>query len=418
MTGTDACVRCGLCLPSCPTYVETLTETSGPRGRIRLMGEVESGHLDLLSPGFVHQMYECLDCRACEAACPSGVPYGALVESARASIEAAREPQRGVRERAQRRFLVRTLFSSPRLLRLAARLTRIAQRTGAVRLASAVGLGDAAGIAPEIPAESFDARDQWYGARDDVGTAFLHVGCIMPLAFPHVHHATVRMLGRARLNVTVPKAQGCCGAIAVHAGDPDTAREMAKTNIVAFERSGADVYVSNAAGCGSTLKEYAHLFADDESWRERARRFSARVRDCTEVLDASELDPAIGRLDVTVTYQEPCHLVHAQRVSAAPRRLLQRIPGLQLIEMEESALCCGSAGVYNLTQPDMARRLQQRKVSAILATTADVVATANPGCALQVSSGLRDKGAPKPVRHIVELLDEAYANYAVAVTRP
>jgi glycolate oxidase iron-sulfur subunit len=194
-------------------------------------------------------------------------------------------------------------------------------------------------------------------------------------------------------------------------------RELAKRNIVAFEGSKADVYVVDAAGCGSALKEYGTLFAADPQWAERATRFSQRVRDVCEVLDASELDPAIGELNVRVTYQEPCHLVHAQRVSAAPRRLLLRIPGLQLIEMNESDLCCGSAGIYNLTRPAMSARLRHRKIENVEATGADVVATANPGCAMQVAAGLREAGFPANVKHVVELLDDAYAAYGAAITR-
>jgi len=235
----------------------------------------------------------------------------------------------------------------------------------------------------------------------------------MHVAFAHVHEATVRMLTRAGLSVIVPSAQGCCGAIAVHAGEIAFGRELARRNIEVFERSGADVYVVNAAGCGSALKEYADLFADDPEWRDRARAFSSRVRDVVEVLDAMDPDPRIGRLDVSVTYQEPCHLVHAQRVSAAPRRLLARIPGLRLVEMDESAVCCGSAGIYNVTEPAMADRLGRRKVRNVLATGATIVATANPGCAMQLASILRRVGrADVTVRHIVELLDDAYAAYS------
>ncbi|MBV9333023.1 MAG: 4Fe-4S ferredoxin, partial [Candidatus Eremiobacteraeota bacterium] len=200
----------------------------------------------------------------------------------------------------------------------------------------------------------------------------------------------------------------CCGAIALHAGEIDFARELAKRNIEAFERSGADVYVVNAAGCGSALKEYGELFAADEAWAQRAARFSERVRDVTEVLDALDLPPPERPLNAVATYQEPCHLVHAQRVTGAPRRLLAKIPELRLVEMDESAVCCGSAGIYNLTQPDMASRLQRRKVEAVVKTGSTIVATANPGCAMQVAAGLRAAGYRAEVRHVVELLDAAY----------
>lgn len=405
----NSCVRCGLCLPSCPTYLETLTETSGPRGRIGLIKAVDEGAIDLLSAGFVEQMTQCLDCRACEAACPSGVQYGVLVETMRARIETAAGPTRTPAARTLRRFLIDGLFAKLPLMRAAARLVRFAQRTRLDALSALVGLQREARLAPRVADRFFVAADQRYDVADAAGTAFLHVGCVMQVAFGGVHEASIRMLNRAGLRVVVPRAQGCCGAIAVHAGEPDAARALARVNIAAFEASAADVYVVNAAGCGSTLKEYAQLFEDDPAWKQRASAFAARVRDITEVLDAMEFRGTPRTLDVTVTYQEPCHLVHAQRVAAAPRRLLQRIPGLRLIEMNESSVCCGSAGIYNLTEPEMARRLRDRKTRNILATGAGIVATANPGCEIQVTSGLREGHSDVRVAHIVELLDEAYS---------
>ncbi len=386
-----------------------MTETSGPRGRISLIKAVDEGALDLLSPGFVEQMSQCLDCRACQAVCPSGVPYGAMLEEMRARIEEASAPARTPRERWTRNLLLKWLFAKPARLRTAASLLRLAQGSGLTALASMVGMRELVGLAPKIPDHFFIPEDQQYVVSHAAGTAFLHGGCVMHVAFPNVHEATIRMLNRAGLSVVVPSDQGCCGAIAVHAGEDDFARELARVNIAAFERSGADVYVVNAAGCGSALKEYGRLLADDPAWRTRAEAFSSRVRDITEVLDAMELPPARGRIEARVTYQEPCHLVHAQRVSAAPRRLLNKIPGLELVEMHESAVCCGSAGIYNVTEPDMAARLQARKVGNIEATGATIVATANPGCALQVAAGLRNAGIAAEVKHIVELLDDAYA---------
>jgi glycolate oxidase iron-sulfur subunit len=413
----DRCIRCGFCLPTCPTYVETLIETSGPRGRIGLIKAVDEGRLDLLSPGFVNQMHECLDCRACETACPSGVEYGRLVETARAQIRTAQAARETPLQRWTHGLFLKAPFRNLALMRAMAALLRFAQRTGVTSLASAIGLRDAIALAPEMPERFFEPEQRSIDAERPVGVAFLHTGCVMQFAFPQVHEATVRMLLRARLSVVIPQDQGCCGAIGVHAGEMEFGRELAKRNIAAFERSKADVYVVDAAGCGSALKEYGTLFAADPQWAERASRFSQRVRDVCEVLDASELDPAIGELRVRVTYQEPCHLVHAQRVSAAPRRLLQRIPGLQLIEMNESDLCCGSAGIYNLTRPAMSARLRRRKIDNIETTAADIVATANPGCAMQVAAGLREAGLRAGVKHVVELLDDAYAAYGAAVTR-
>ncbi|MGC2129509.1 MAG: heterodisulfide reductase-related iron-sulfur binding cluster [Candidatus Aquilonibacter sp.] len=409
MTGYEACVRCGLCLPACPTYLETMTETSGPRGRISLIKAVDEGELDLLSPGFVEQMSQCLDCRACQAVCPSAVPYGPMLEEMRARIEHASAPSRPAGARTARYLLLQWLFAAPSRLRSAASLLRFAQRSGLTALASLFGLRETVRLAPQISDRFFEPDDQQYAVSRAAGTAMLHTGCVMQVAFANVHEATVRMLNRARLSVVVPRAQGCCGGLAVHAGDPQFARELARVNIAAFERSGADVYVVNAAGCGSALKEYGAWLDDDPAWRQRAQAFSSRVRDITEVLDAMELTAPRGRIDARVTYQEPCHLVHAQRVSAAPRRLLEKIPGLELVEMNESAVCCGSAGIYNLTEPEMAQRLQARKVGNIEATGATIVATANPGCAMQVAAGLRAAGFPATVKHIVELLDDAYS---------
>lgn len=413
----NRCVRCGLCLPTCPTYLETMVETSGPRGRIGLIKAVGEGELDLLSPGFVHQMSECLDCRACEAVCPSGVLYGQLVETARTQIERASKRTVAPHVSFGRFLALRVLFTNLAVMRFVASLLRFYQHSGlqsAVRASGLLGLlklQESEKLAPQISKRFFIARNQRYSAEGERMTAFLHAGCVMHVAFAHVHEATVRVLQKSGCSVVVPQDQGCCGAIAVHAGEMQQGRELAKRNIAAFERSGADIYVVNAAGCGSTLKEYGQMFAGDQRWSARATRFSQSVRDVNELLDELGLAPELGAVDQTVTYQEACHLVHAQRISAAPRRLLEQIPGLTLREMPESSVCCGSAGIYNLTQPDMSSQLQQRKISNIKSAGADVVITANPGCALQISAGLSESGNSTPVRHVVEMLDLAYRNY-------
>ncbi|HEY4440808.1 MAG TPA: (Fe-S)-binding protein [Candidatus Elarobacter sp.] len=412
----DQCVRCGLCLPTCPTYVETLVETSGPRGRIALIKAVSEERLDLLSPGFVHQMSECLDCRACEAVCPSGVEYGRILEPARTQIVRAQGPARSWWARLGRAVLLGALFSHLGLMRAAARLLKLYQRSGLgdlVRrsgLLRALGLQDAEALAPRISDRFFTPRDQRFAPPGAPrATAFLHAGCIMHVAFADWNEATVRVLNAAGVAVVVPREQGCCGAISVHAGEMPRGRELAKRNIAAFERSGADVYVVNAAGCGSALKEYGELFHEDPAWHDRAVAFAARVRDVTEYLDEVGLPAgALGALNAIVTYQDACHLAHAQRITAPPRRLLAQIPGLELREMEESSLCCGSAGIYNVTQPEMAQRLGRRKVDHIVETAPEIVATANPGCALQMRSGLDRAGATHiAVKHVVQLLDQA-----------
>ncbi|MBV8355238.1 MAG: 4Fe-4S dicluster domain-containing protein [Candidatus Eremiobacteraeota bacterium] len=412
----NRCVRCGLCLPTCPTYMETLVETSGPRGRIALIKGVAEGRLSVTSRGFMHQMSECLDCRACEAVCPSGVEYGRLLEPARTQVQRATAARRSTRERFVRWLLLDRLFGSLALIRLAAAAFRFAQRTGLQTLARraglirALGLEEAEALAPRISDRFFVPRDQrWPATGKRKATAFVHAGCIMHVAFAHVDEATVRVLQRAGCDVVAPSDQGCCGAITIHAGDMERGRRLAKRNIVAFERSGADVYVVNAAGCGSALKEYGTLFAGDPAWKDRAAAFSERVRDVTEWLDAVGISPELGPLPQTVTYQEPCHLVHAQRIADAPRRLLARIPGVVLREMAESSVCCGSAGIYSLTQPEMASRLGARKARNVAQVEPDVVVTANPGCALQVAAHLRASGSEVSVKHIVELLDESYA---------
>lgn len=412
----NQCVRCGLCLPTCPTYVETLVETSGPRGRIALIRSVAEGRLDVTSPGFMHQMSECLDCRACEAVCPSGVRYGELLEPARTQIVRATAAERTPAGRLGRAVLLGGLFSQPWFMRAVAHLVRFYQRSGLQAFARSSGilralrLADLEALAPRMSERFFVPADQRFAASGTrKATAFLHAGCIMHVAFAAWNEASVRVLTRAGVEVVVPRGQGCCGAIAVHAGEMERGRELAKRNIVAFERSGADVYVINAAGCGSALKEYGQLFHADPDWRERARAFSAKVRDITEYLDEIGLGPGLGAIDAVVTYQDPCHLAHAQRITAAPRRLLAQIPGLDVREMSESTLCCGSAGIYNITQPEMAGRLGRRKVEHVLETAPDILATANPGCALQIANGLRAAGRTIEVVHVVELLDRAYS---------
>ena len=409
------CVRCGLCLPHCPTYLETLRETSSPRGRIHLIEAVAEGKLDLLSPGFVAQMGQCLNCRACEAVCPSGVAYGHLLEAARAQI--AQAQPHSVQTRATTALVLDGLFGDLRRFHAAARLLRTYQRLGGPQLAHAtgllrkMGLDEAEALVPPVPARFFVPRGQRYAAPPSPNpkpTVALLAGCVMSTLFAPTDHATVRVLTACGWPVVVPAAQQCCGAIATHAGAPARARTLAKQNITAFEASGATLIVTNAAGCGAALKDYGHLLADEPDWAERAHLFSERVRDITELL-ATALDdaecPPWQPLPLTVTYQEPCHLAHAQHITRPPRALLHAIPDLRVVEMAESALCCGSAGTYNLTQPVMAARLQQRKIMHTTATQADLVVTANPGCYLQLRAGLQHAQSAMGVIHIVDLLD-------------
>lgn len=413
------CVRCGLCLPHCPTYLETLRETSSPRGRIHLIEAVGRGQLSLSDRGFVDQMYQCLDCRACEAVCPSGVEYGRLVESTRAQIERAMP---GTPFKRVLRWLVLTkLFGDMRVFRGLSRLLFFYQRSGLQWLARHLGvlrllrLAELESLLPPLPARFLIPADQHdEPARERVQPGLpvpqtaLFAGCVMSTVFAETGRATRRVLLAHGCAVDLPSGQGCCGALTIHAGDLEGARVLARRNIEAFERSGLAFIIVNAAGCGAALKEYAQLLAGDPLYAERAAQFSARVRDISEFLADFSPPPVLRTLPLRVTYQEPCHLAHAQRVTRAPRQLLKRIPGLELLEMGESTLCCGSAGIYNLTRPAMSRRLRARKIQHTSATGAEIVVTANPGCHLQLHSGLRQAHAEMRVMHLVDLLDLAY----------
>ncbi|HEY8741822.1 MAG TPA: heterodisulfide reductase-related iron-sulfur binding cluster [Chloroflexota bacterium] len=409
------CVQCGFCLPTCPTYRLTYNEASSPRGRIHLMRSVADGRLSLDSPVFRDQMYQCLNCRACEAVCPSGVAYGQIIEPARAQIE--RHIPRPLWERLLRVVIFRHLFGDMRLFRLFSLATALYQKSGLRAVARRTGilkalrLEDQEGLLPEIPLRAVvPVGQRWLPpngqTRHRVG---LFTGCVMSTAFAGTDRATARVLSRNGCEVIAVADQGCCGALAIHAGEPDIGRECARRNIIAFETQGLDAIIINSAGCGAALKEYPHLFHGDAEWEARAVRFSNAIKDASEYLDAIGLT-APGPLSRTVTYQEPCHLAHAQRITVAPRRLMAAIPGLRLVEMEESSLCCGSAGIYNVTNPDFSQRLLERKLANALETGADTIVSANPGCIMQVASGLRRRGSPVKVQHLMDLLDEAYGD--------
>ena len=407
-----ACVHCGMCLPSCPTYRLTGQEASSPRGRLWLMKAVGNGRLDLLDPVFDEQMYQCLNCRACEAVCPSGVHYGPLVEAARAQLEAHRP--RPLWQRTVRRVSMKWLFGEARRLRTVARGLSVYQRTGVDRVIRRSGLlrllrlSDLEAMTPRASRRSLiPGVEQWAPPIVD-RRAVLFNGCIMGSVFADTNRAAARVMAHNRTAVDVPVGQQCCGALHVHAGMMEEARRLARRNIDAFDDGADDEVVVTAAGCGAALKEYGFLLKDDPVYAERAARFSARVRDVTEFLASSGFAPPTRPLTRTVTYQEPCHLAHAQRITEQPRRLLQSVPGLQLIEMAESSLCCGSAGIYNIIRRDMANDLGDRKAGHVIDTDAAEVITANPGCAMQLRASLQRNGNSIPVRHIVEVLDEAY----------
>jgi len=411
-----ACVHCGFCLPSCPTYAETGLEPDSPRGRIYLLRSLADGRI-ALSAAAVRHLDLCLDCRACESACPAGVQYGHLIEAARAEIE--RRRRSSPLRRLVRRAALAGLLPHPRALRVLAAALRVYQRSGLQALVRRSGLlrlvppawaASEALLPPVPPATTGGALPEELpasGARV-VRVGFLH-GCVQDVIFRPHNLATLRLLQRCGAEVAIPRGQRCCGALHAHAGDPAAARALARANIAAFEQASVETIVVNAAGCGAHLKNYGQLLRDDPAWRARAAAFSRRVADVTEVLARYGLRSSQGALRRRVTYHDPCHLAHGQRVRAEPRALLRAVPGLELVELAESEMCCGSAGIYNLTEPEMAQQLLARKLRRLEATGADTVVTANPGCILQLAAGIRQRGLAMRVVHIVELLDEACA---------
>jgi glycolate oxidase iron-sulfur subunit len=408
------CVHCGLCTASCPTYVETGDENDSPRGRIYLMRAVTDGRLPL-SADVRRHLELCLDCRACETACPSGVQYGRLIEPFRVAMEQRGEP--GARPKTNdwfHRWVLFRLFPYPRRLRRWLWPARLAQRLGLLRLAEVLRLTRLLPrrlrqlvemLPPPRPRERefppvLPAKGR---RRARVG---LFTGCVADVMFRHVHWATARVLQENGCDVVIPRQQACCGAIYYHAGSSEPARQLADMNVDAFNRTDLDAIVVNVAGCGSMLKDYGHHWSDERHIERSA--FAASVKDVTEFLDELGLVPPEGRVLATATYHDACHLVHAQRIREAPRRLLAQVPGLKLIELPESELCCGAAGTYNLTEPEMATRLSRRKLHNIAQTRAEVVITANAGCLLQIAREARISGYPLTVVHPVEVLDLSY----------
>jgi glycolate oxidase iron-sulfur subunit len=416
-----ACVHCGMCLSSCPTYRLTGQEMSSPRGRLWMMSAVADGRLDLLDPVFDEQMYQCLNCRACEAVCPSGVHYGPLVEASRAQLEQHR--RRPLWQRAARKLSLGWLFGDVARMRALVGPLRLYQRSGLPFLARKTGIlratqmDDLEAMMPPIADRFLVPGTERWRPEHPTRTAQLFNGCVMGTVFADTNRAAARVMAHNGIAVTVTPSQQCCGALQVHSGMMDEARRLARANIDAFEASGDDAIVVTAAGCGAALKEYAYLLKADRAYAERAKRFSARVRDVTEFLADRPLQPPTYPVRRTVTYQEPCHLAHAQRITAQPRKLLAAIPGLTFAEMKESSLCCGSAGIYNLIRRDMANDLGDRKAQHVIETPATDVITANPGCAMQLRTSLRRNGSPIRVRHIVEILDEAYGGEETARTQ-
>ncbi len=401
--GIDTCVHCGFCLQSCPTYLALEDENDSPRGRILLMRALVEGTLPLDDESVRTHIDRCLGCRACETACPSGVPYGQLLEATRATL-AMRRPLALVAR------LMLWVFARPGLLALAmagaraARWTRVSALFS--RLPGRIGFAFAM-----LESTRPVLRRHPYGPiapaiRERV--AMLE-GCVMRGLYADTNRATRRTLVANGYRVTYAPGQRCCGALHAHAGDLETAQRLARANIAAFERTGAERIAVNAAGCGAAMKEYGHLLADDPLWSARAAAMAEKVRDVTELLAVAGPATA-GELPLRVTYDAPCHLLHAQRVVQAPLRVLAAIPGLEVVPLVDADQCCGSAGIYNLIEPETSDAVLAPKLANIRATQASWVATGNPGCLMQIGAGLRRAGMRARGIHPVDLLDAAYGS--------
>lgn len=411
------CMQCGFCLPACPTYRQTGKESASPRGRIALMKGVATELLQI-DEEFEHNMYLCLGCRACETACPAGVPYGSLVETARDVVE-TRKKQTGDAPMI-RDLIFNEVFPHPERLELMGSLLWMAQAAGLQALAQKTGMMK---IMPRPMREMATAVETiaspWQRMqreavmepeREAAGlTIGLFKGCVMDLMFYETNQATARALTKAGCQVVFVEEQACCGALHAHAGEQNGAVELAKRNIEAFEKAGVDFVVNNAGGCGAALKEYHHWFHDDPVWKERAMAFVARVRDANELL--AELPPLTFRneLNVRVTYQDSCHLAHGQGVRNQPRQLLKGIPGVEFVEMLGADTCCGSAGIYNITNFDMSMQILDDKMVDVENTKATLIVTSNPGCLLQMKKGIQRAGMSGQMEavHIMDLIERA-----------
>jgi glycolate oxidase iron-sulfur subunit len=414
---TRVCVHCGLCVPACPTYRHLGQEADGPRGRVAILKALADGEIPLTIQAERH-IDRCLGCRACESACPSGVPYGRLLEDARSALGPVQQARQGWLARVVRRLLLASLLVPARLAAAAkllrwyggSRLQALARRTGLVRLLPGP-LRAMEAMTPVVapPVEYRPAGGVVPARGDRRRRVALLTGCVQDALYSGVNAATVRVLTTFGCEVVLPEAQACCGAVHQHAGDRATALSLARRNVDAFLAADVDAVVVNAAGCAAHMKEYAELLADDAAYAERARRLVSLVREVSELLVELPAPPDPRPVPLVVTYQDPCHGAHAQRIRTQPRKLLQGIPGLVLRELATPDRCCGSAGIYNVVQHDLSMAILAAKMEDVRRTGAEAIVTANPGCALQLGHGSRVHGLGLPVYHLIEILDRAYA---------
>lgn len=417
----DTCVHCGFCLPACPTYRSWGEEMDSPRGRIYLMKQLAEGSLRL-DDAVVPHFDACLGCMGCVTACPSGVKYDALIEQMRAEIE-NRYPRRWT-DRVFRGFIF-ALFPYPLRLKAALLLQLVYVKSGLRWLIHALGLNrllpkrsaQLESLMPNVSARLLTSSLPAFSAARGERRArvALIAGCVQRVYFPEVNEATVRVLTAEGCDVVVPPGQGCCGALSVHAGRENEAQSFAREIIARFERENVDAVVVNAAGCGSTLKEYGRLFAHDPQWAERAARFAGKVKDVSEYLVSLGARAERHPIPLRIAFHDACHLAHAQQIRSQPRDLLRGIPGVELCEVPDADQCCGSAGIYNLLEPDSAREIGARKVDNVLSTQPQLLASANPGCTLQIQMMLRARGARMPAAHPIQLLDASIRNDPAAL---
>lgn len=418
------CIHCGLCLPACPTYNINQLEMDSPRGRIALMRAAADGRIDL-DGAFQQHIDLCLGCRACETACPSGVQYGLLLETAKAALAEAHHGRHGVTSGAARparlsqavqRFGLRQLMPHRRRLRLLARGVWLYQRLGLTHIARRLlpklppALTTMEGMAPPVDLDFLDLTRPAPAIGPKRGKVAFFTGCVQDAFLAGVNRATVRVLQRNGYEVHFPQGQTCCNAAALHSGDTTQAHDLARQNIDAFLRDEYFAIINNAGGCGAALKGYVHLFADDPVYAERACAFVTKVKDISEFLVDHLHNPPTGHVQARVAYVDSCHLRHGQKISQQPRTLLRSIPGIELVELAQPDMCCGSAGIYNLVQPEMANRVLDAKMADVRATRAGVIATANTGCYLQMIYGVKRGGLNATVLHVVELLEQSYVN--------
>ncbi len=410
----DQCVHCGFCLPTCPTYLLWNEEMDSPRGRIYLMKMGAEGGVAKMDAQFVGHFDKCLGCMACVTACPSGVQYGRLIEATRAQIE--RNYRRPFLDRLFR-WMIFSLFPHPKRLRMLMLPLWFYQKSGLRWLIRKLGLlrllpdrlRSMESLLPDIQLRTLFApipRSVTPKSKPRLRAGVL-LGCVQRVLFSNVNAATIRVLASLGCEVIVPPEQQCCGALMAHAGREPEALDAARRIIEVFERADVDVIALNSAGCGSNIKEYAHLLRDDPEFAERGKAISAKCRDVIEIISELGMQIPTRSIPMKIAYHDSCHLQHAQAIRTQPRQLLNAIPGLEVLEIAESAICCGSAGIFNLIQPETARQLADRKAQNIISTGAQALVSANPGCLLHIASGLKRAGHPLPVFHLVEVLDRA-----------